>query len=127
MHLRKIKKQKEEVLMQDCYSQDKDGNELTLMDTIIVDAKDLSDIAYDNINLNKVKEFFGQVLTEEEQYIIKKRFGIFGCERKTQFDIAEKLNISRSYVSRIEARALKKLRKAIQSTEDKKNIGKRLT
>lgn len=114
MHYRKTKKSNEDVYLEEIKFKDKDGNGMRLIDTIESDEKTVNDTVSDSINFEIVKDIFTNVLNDNEQYIIKKRYGIFGEYRETQEIIAEKLGISRSYVSRIEKTALLKLRKELK-------------
>ena len=89
---------------------DKDGNTLTLID-VIADKSDIADEIDTKIKVEKLRVILPVCLTERERLIIEMRYGLFGREELTQREIAKKLNISRSYVSRIEKSALEKLRK----------------
>ena len=68
-------------------------------------------------NLRRLYKIFDGTLTEREKRVLILRYGMFGEEEKTQREIAEKLHISRSYVSRIEKGALEKLKKRLDSEE----------
>ena len=89
---------------------DKDGNTLTLID-VIADKSDIADEIDTKIKVEKLRVILPVCLTERERLIIEMRYGLCGREELTQREIAKKLNISRSYVSRIEKSALEKLRK----------------
>ena len=88
---------------------DKDGNTLTLID-IIADETDIEEEIDVKLKLEKLKSIINDALDTREKTIICYRYGIGGCKELTQHEIAQKLNISRSYVSRIEKAALLKLR-----------------
>ena len=87
---------------------DKDGHPLTLMDVIAQDDTMLEDLDL-KINAEKLYRYMGQVLDEREIEIVQLRFGLAG-RAYTQREVGRKLNISRSYVSRIEKKALEKLK-----------------
>ncbi|MBE6848974.1 MAG: sigma-70 family RNA polymerase sigma factor [Ruminococcus sp.] len=109
MHFRAQKKSAGDVYMNEPIDVDKDGNALTLMD-IIEDGTDIERDVELSIHQKQLYRFLGDCLDERELDIIVKRYGLYGCVPQTQKEIAEKLGISRSYVSRIEKAALKKLR-----------------
>ena len=93
---------------------DKDGNALILMDVmatedLIVDELDTK------IKSEQLYRYVDEVLSERERIIINLRYGLGGKIPLTQREVAKKLNISRSYVSRIEKKALKKLKKELAS------------
>ena len=109
MHFRSLKKTAQDVSFSDSIDTDKDGNTLTLGDIIATD----SDIAQEidtKLKIKRLCEIFPKVLSERERQILTLRFGLYGAEELTQQQIANRLGISRSYVSRIEKAALKKLR-----------------
>ena len=110
MHFRNIKKTSKDLSLNDSIDTDNDGNPLTLMDILAVDDNILDDIDK-KINLEKLYGFIDEVLNEREKQIIIYRFGLLNCEPMTQQEIADKLSISRSYVSRIEKRTIELLRK----------------
>lgn len=113
MFFRKEKKTGEDLYLEDIKCSDKDGNGMKFIDTLIAEDNNLEETVYDNINFEIIGEVFEKVLTKTEQEILKKRYGIFGCNKQTQERISKDLNISRSYVSRIEKSALNKLSKVI--------------
>ena len=107
MHFRSQKKSASDVSLDEAIETDKDGNPLTLMD--ILSANDNVEDAIDlKVNSEKIYLYINE-LSERERNIIIMRYGLFGEEPLTQKETSEKLKISRSYVSRIEKRALKKL------------------
>ena len=93
------------------YGQDKDGNEITFLDVIESDEKSVEDEIDLKMKIRKLYQKIGEVLQEREKLIIELRFGLNGKESQTQNEIAEQLGISRSYVSRIETKAIGKLSK----------------
>ncbi|MFO7263120.1 MAG: sporulation sigma factor SigK [Bacillaceae bacterium G1] len=108
MHLRSLKKMKKDVSLHDPIGHDKESNEITLIDILGTDPDDVIDTVQMRVESNKLHEFF-HVLTEREKEVIRSRFGLDTGKEKTQREIAKELGISRSYVSRIEKRALSKL------------------
>lgn len=118
MHFRSNKKQGNTVSLNDSIGFDKDGNEVSLVEIIKDDSGDIADVIHLKDNIMMLKQYF-HVLTSREQEILKKRYGLFNEEEKTQKEIAKDLNISRSYVSRIEKRALSKvLKEFMKSNQD---------
>lgn len=109
MHFRNLRKSAQDVYISDPIDTDKDGNTLTLID-IIADDSDITEEIDTKIQLQKLKTFINDALDEREKTIICYRYGIGGAPELTQHEIARRLNISRSYVSRIEKAALAKLR-----------------
>lgn len=109
MHFRGLKKQAQDVYISDPIDTDKDGNTLTLID-IISDDTDITEIIDTRRNIEKLRVIINEALDTREKTIICYRYGIGGCKELTQHEIAEKLDISRSYVSRIEKAALLKMR-----------------
>lgn len=108
MHLRALKKTKKDVSLHDPIGQDKEGNEISLMDVLKSDAEDIFETIQLNMELEKVKAYIN-VLDEREREVIIGRFGLNLEKERTQREIAKELGISRSYVSRIEKRALMKM------------------
>lgn len=108
MHLRSLKKTRKDVSLHDPIGTDKEGNEITLIDVLGTETDEVLDEV--QLKLEKLKIYNRlQFLDEREQEVIRGRFGLPDGEEKTQREIAEELGISRSYVSRIEKRALTKL------------------
>ncbi|MCC2683977.1 MAG: DNA-directed polymerase sigma-70 factor [Paenibacillaceae bacterium] len=109
MHLRSLKKTRKDVSLHDPIGTDKEGNEITLIDILGTDADDVIDKVQLKIEKSKIYRNL-DILDNREQEVIKGRFGLeTGGEERTQREIARELGISRSYVSRIEKRALMKL------------------
>ena len=118
MFFRSSRKQANTVSLNDFIGFDKDGNEVSLMEIIKDDSKDIADTIHLRDTITLLKQYF-HVLTLREQEILKKRYGLFNEEEKTQKEIAKDLHISRSYVSRIEKRALSKvLKEFMKSNQD---------
>ena len=114
MHFRKIKHKKDEVLFTEPIDCDAEGNSLTIEDIYSSDVN-IEQTAELKINSEKLYKFISEELDGREREIICKRYGIvdkdgYVCEPMTQREIAKQLGISRSYISRIEKKALEKLR-----------------
>ncbi len=112
MHFRTSKKLSAEISLNDTIDVDRDGNPLTYIDVISCDDSMTTEIER-KISSAKAKRCAETVLSPREKRIIALRYGLDGKKPLTQREIAEKLNISRSYVSRIEKSALEKLREAM--------------
>ena len=108
MHLRALKKTKKDVSLHDPIGQDKEGNEISLIDVLKSENEDVIDTIQLNMELEKVKKYI-DILDGREKEVIVGRFGLDLKKEKTQREIAKELGISRSYVSRIEKRALMKM------------------
>lgn len=109
MHLRSLKKTRKDVSLHDPIGTDKEGNEITLIDILGTEVDEVVDKVQLKIEKSKIYRNL-DILDEREQEVIKGRFGLeYGGEERTQREIACELGISRSYVSRIEKRALMKL------------------
>jgi RNA polymerase sporulation-specific sigma factor len=108
MYFRGDKKNNKNISLNESIGFDKDGNEISLLDILKTPAPDFALDIHNQDNLKYLKKYFN-VLTKREQEIIIKRYGLNGEDEQTQKEIAGKYNISRSYVSRIEKRALTKL------------------
>ena len=117
MHFRNNKKYSQDVYISDPIDTDKNGNALTLID-IIADDSNIEEEIDTKIKLQKLRVILNGTLDERELKIIKMRYGI-GTKELTQREIAKKLGISRSYVSRIETAALEKLYKEFNKTYTK--------
>ena len=113
MHLRSKKKQRKEVSMFEPIGTDKEGNQIQLVDVLEFHDKNVADEVTKREQMKKICTFMNDVLSEREAFIIRRRYGIGGNQELTQREIARALGISRSYVSRIEKRALEKLKKVI--------------
>lgn len=110
MFFRNIRKSSQDVPFSDPIETDREGNALTLLD-VIADKQDIAEEIERKLKLQRLQQQMPFVLNEREREIIKMRYGLNGTKELTQNDIAKKLKISRSYVSRIEKSALLKLRK----------------
>ena len=109
MHFRNLKKSSQNVSLEDAVDIDKDGNTLKLMDLLSID-DDFADNLDKKLNLQKINRYLTETLTKRELQIINLRYGLNGSKPLTQREVSSIMNISRSYVSRIEKKALEKLK-----------------
>ena len=114
MYIRTSKKQKAEISMNQVIGTDKDGNDMELIDTLVLKEKDAVDNIHDKTVLKQVLDFIDKKLNKREKYIMNKRYGLDGSNSMTQQELADELGISRSYVSRIETKVQKMLKKNIK-------------
>ena len=115
MYFRSNKKNNKNISLNESIGFDKDGNEITFLDILKTPTPDYAMDIHNQKNIELLKDYFN-ILSDIEKDVIIKRYGLFNTEEKTQKEIANKLGISRSYVSRIEKRALTKmLRKYISN------------
>lgn len=110
MYFRTNKKTNNDVSLNDSIGYDKEGNEINLIDVIKDTEKDITDTIYEQDMIDKLTKNM-KVLTKREKEIIEKRYGLNNTKELTQKEIAKNIGISRSYVSRIEKRALIKMLK----------------
>lgn len=113
MLFRNNKKQKSEVYLQDPIGVDKEGNEICLIDVLSSEKDSVLEKVESNLQIKALYNKIGISLSEREGEILKMRYGLIDGRCKTQREIAAILGISRSYVSRIEKKALKKLKKEL--------------
>lgn len=111
MHFRSIKKQNNEVYLEDPIGKDKDDNAITLEDILENDERRIDDEIDLKMKIATLYSKVKTILKDREKTIIELRFGLNGKNPKTQHEIAKNLGISRSYVSRIETKAIGKLAK----------------
>lgn len=109
MHFRNLKKSSQNVSLEDAVDIDKDGNTLKLMDLLSID-DDFADNLDKKLNLQKINKYLTETLTKRELQIINLRYGLNDSKPLTQREVSSIMNISRSYVSRIEKKALEKLK-----------------
>lgn len=114
MHLRATKKIGAEVSLEDPIGKDKDDNTVTLQDVLENSERNIEDEVDLKMKIKKLYEKIKLVLKDREKLIIEMRFGLNGQKPKTQNQIAKMMGISRSYVSRIETKAIGKLAKEIK-------------
>lgn len=110
MLMRGDKKRSREVSLYDPIGTDKEGNEITLLSIIEHNNEDVVEQLARKQSLQKLSKIVSEVLTPREYFVVIRRYGLFGHSESTQRELASQLNISRSYVSRIEKKALEKLR-----------------
>ena len=116
MHFRSRKKVRGEVSLFEPIGVDKEGNQIQLVDVLEYHDVNVVENVQKKEQLDKISRNIGQILSERERYIICKRYGLFGTKECTQREISTELGISRSYVSRIEKKALDKLKKFVVSS-----------
>ena len=109
MYLRSIKKLGAEVYLNEPIGKDKDNNEISLIDILENDEKNIEEEIDFKLKMKQIYQKIKSVLKTREQIIIELRFGLGGKKPKTQNEVARILGISRSYVSRIETKAIKQL------------------
>lgn len=114
MMLRSGKRLSKEVYLYDPIGSDREGNEINLLDIIEEAEIDIVENIVLEDDIKKLYNIIGKVLTDREREIICLRYGLNNRKEVTQREIASKLGISRSYVSRIEKKALKKLRECFE-------------
>ena len=112
MHFRAKKKMSKEVSLYEPIGTDKEGNQIQLLDVVVSEDEDVVELLEQDRKVRRLNEIIPQTLSGRELFIIINRYGLYGKKTMTQREIARKLGISRSYVSRIEKRAIEKLRLA---------------
>ena len=110
MLMRGDRKLSREVSLYDPIGTDKEGNEITLLSILEHEDEDIIDQLDKKQSLRKLSKILSKVLTPREYFVVIRRYGLYGHHETTQRELAEQLNISRSYVSLIEKKALEKLR-----------------
>lgn len=118
MSIRASKRIKQEISLSLPIGIDKDGNEISFNDILGTDTDEIVDSIDLKIQVGNLKKALNEALTQREQAVINARYGLDGSEPKPQREIAKALNISRSYVSRIEKKALVKLKEYLKEWED---------
>ena len=117
MLLRTKKKLSREISMQERIGTDQDGRELRLMDILESEPVDILEEMEQEKNILRLRECLERVLDGRELQVICERYGLLGRKERTQREIAKELGISRSYVSRIEKRAVERLREVFVREE----------
>ena len=117
MYLRANRKNRCVVMMGDCIGTDKDGNELTLSELMGTDPDVVPEEAETAIESRRALALMEHVLDDREISVLQQRYGLLDGDPQPQHAVAKALGISRSYVSRIEKRALEKLRRAMERRE----------
>lgn len=113
MFLRSTKNVRTEVSLNDPIGSDKEGNQITLLETLGSDGTEILETV-ESKDDERLLHLSLKTLSPKERYIIIQRYGLCGAEEHTQREIAKQLGISRSYVSRIEKKALQKLHKSFE-------------
>ena len=116
MHFRSLRKSAQDVSLSDYIETGTDGAALSLMDVVAEDS-DLLERISTREQIRQLRKAIGEVLTEQEKQVVQLRYGLAGKAPMRQREVAELTGISRSYISRIEKKALQKLRKAIDGEE----------
>ena len=116
MTMRTSKKHRSNVSLNEPIGVDKDGNELVIMDMLCDDCSVIEDVE-NSIMMEKLLRITKAVLDEREYEIIRLRYGLGGCGALTQREVAKKFDISRSYVSRIEKKALEKIKRSVNKED----------
>ncbi|HCH92498.1 MAG TPA: RNA polymerase subunit sigma-70 [Clostridiales bacterium] len=116
MTMRTSKKHRSNVSLNEPIGVDKDGNELVIMDMLESDQNVIEDVE-NSIMMEKLSQITKSALDEREYQIIKLRYGLENTGALTQREVAKKFNISRSYVSRIEKKALEKIKKTVNKDD----------
>lgn len=117
MMFRAGRKTAQEVSLYEPIGTDKEGNEISLLDICEATQVDIVEQLELQFRISELKQLFSTVLNEREKQILSLRYGLSGYEEMTQKEVGDVLGISRSYVSRIEKRALKKLREGFHHRE----------
>lgn len=113
MNFRSNKKNAQAVFLDDIISTDKDGNKLSLYEVLCDNSPSVDNQIENKLLYKKIEKIVLTKLENREKEIIIKRFGLFGEIPKTQFELAKELKISRSYISRLEKKAIKTIQNAI--------------
>lgn len=113
MRLRHERKEAREISLYEPIGTDKEGNEINLMDIISNEDEIILKEIITADNISQLRKLFYELLDSREKKVIALRYGLFGHDELTQKEVADILKISRSYVSRIEKKALSKLRDAL--------------
>ncbi|MCI5741991.1 MAG: RNA polymerase sporulation sigma factor SigK [Lachnospiraceae bacterium] len=118
MYFRGKKKTSREVSLYEPIGTDKEGNQISLLDIAAAEEIDVVQKMEESENVRRLYRLIPRVLNPREQTVISMRYGIWGKDSITQREVAKQLGISRSYVSRIEKKALTKLRKSFEQEEN---------
>jgi RNA polymerase sporulation-specific sigma factor len=117
MSLRFERKSRGTIALEDVIGTDKDGNRIVLCDILSNNEEAVERQAELRLAVEKLYRYIGHVLSTRERVVVELRYGLFGRQCLTQREIAHRMGISRSYVSRIEKRALAKLNEVLESNE----------
>lgn len=119
MFFRSGKKSAQDVSLNEPIDTDKDGNALTILDTMAVDDTIVESIDF-KLKSEKLYGYLQSALTQREREVVCRRYGLYGFRPQPQRVVAKRLGISRSYISRIEKKALEKLRREFETGEASK-------
>lgn len=119
MSFRNDKKKCREISLQETIGTDKEGNEVSIIDVIESKEKNFLDEYILKCDVEMLYEALDKCLDEREKIIILRRYGLNGYEEVTQREIADEMNMSRSYVSRIEKRAIEKMAEYFESRKSR--------
>ena len=117
IHFRSQRKSASDVSLSDYIETGKDGTALSLMDVVCQD-DDMFDRISSREDVRLLRQYMGEVLDDREQKVLTLRYGLDGKEPLPQREVAQQCNISRSYISRIEKKALEKLRSAFEGKRE---------
>lgn len=120
MYFRSNKKNNNTISLDDPIGYDKEGNDITILDILKTPKPDYAEDLFQKDNIKKLNYYLNN-LNEREKEIIIKRYGLYNSDEKTQKEIANELDISRSYVSRIEKRAITKILREFMKDNNYKN------
>ena len=113
MYFRSQRKSSQDVSLSDYIETGGDGAALSLMD-VVSDQEDLTESICRKENAKRIRQAIDNCLTPQERLVVRLRYGLYGGAPQRQREVADRTGISRSYVSRIEKRALEKLKKAME-------------
>lgn len=125
MMLRSRKKVAKNMSLYEPIGKDKEGNEISMLDKIEITDEDIIEGIELEENVKRLYALVQETLTDRERQIIRMRYGLENSDEVTQREIGERLGISRSYVSRIEKKALRKLREGFEQ-EEKRSLGEQV-
>ncbi len=118
MHLRATRRSRNDLFLEEPISRDGDGNEVTLMDILSDEREDIAEQVSRDHQARALAALIVSRLGRRERQVLHLRFGLGGVERKTQREIARMLGISRSYVSRIEKKAMRKIGRELRDERE---------
>lgn len=121
MLLRSHKKYSREVSLYEPIGVDKDGESISLVDVIQMENQDILEKMILDQDVRELYYAFSKCLNENEKQVVRMRYGLFGGREYTQREIAERMGLSRSYISRIEKRGLEKMKKELKREKSVKN------
>ena len=123
MSLRTEKKLVGEVSMDEPMGRDREGNERTVLDLVGTDAEEIFEEVRKHLEGKRLRAFMDRTLKPREKLVLSLRYGMDGAAPLTQQQVADRIGISRSYISRLEKKAILKLRMALSETEEEADAG----